>query len=281
MGARLGHRAVVIVGAAGGLGSATARRLARGGVRLVLADRDEAALAPLAAELGPRARSLACVAVDVASWDSVAALARRARGVLGAVDAVVNCAAVLTPGRFETLSPEALRREVEVNLVGTMFVTRAFLPQFRALGRGHFVHFSSLGGIAPMPRGATYSATKFGVRGFCLAMDMELRAAGIRVTALSPDSAITPMLAAEAAGGGSPLSFSGDLMHPDRVAAAVARALRRPAPEVLVPALRGWLTRLVNLSPRLMAALYPWLARDGERGRRRFLRGLAARQPAH
>jgi hypothetical protein len=281
MGAGLDHRAVVVVGAAGGLGSAAARRLSREGARLVLADLDEAALARLAAELRPVAGFVAWVRVDVADWDSVAALARDAESAIGPVDAVVNCAAVLSPGRLETLSAETLRNEVEVNLVGTMFLTRAFLPAFRARRSGHFVHLASLGGIAPMPRGAAYSATKFGVRGFCLAMDLELRGTGVRVTALSPDSAATPMLAAEAAGGGSPLSFSGRILHPEEVAAAVVRTLRRPVPEVMVPAGRGWLTRLVNLSPRVMAAIYPWLSRDGERGRHSFLRRLAAQLPAH
>jgi short-subunit dehydrogenase len=281
MGAGLDHRAVVVVGAAGGLGAAAARRLAREGARLVLADADEAGARRLAAELQPVARFVGAAPVDVADWDSVAALARHAENVIGPVDTVVNCAAVLSPGRFDALPPETLRAEVEVNLVGTMLLTRAFLPGFRARRCGHFVHFASLGGIAPMPRGAVYSATKFGVRGFCLAMDLELRGSGVRVTALSPDSAVTPMLAREAAGAGSPLSFAGHLLHPDEVAAAVVRALRRPVPEVMVPAVRGWLTRLVNLSPRFMAAIYPWLHRDGERGRRSFLRRLAAQLPAH
>jgi short-subunit dehydrogenase len=281
MGAGLGDRAVVVVGAAGGLGSAAARRLAREGARLVLADCDEATLAQLAAELRPTARFVAAVHVDVADWDSVVALASLAESAIGPVDAVVNCAAVLSPGRLDTLAADALRREVEVNLVGTMFLTRAFLSGFRARGRGHFVHFSSLGGIAPMPHGAAYSATKFGVRGFCLAMDLELRGSGVRVSTILPDSAATPMLAAEAAGRGSPLSFSGRILHPDDVAGAVVRTLRRPAPEVMVPAARGWLTRLANLSPRVMAAIYPWLRRDGERGRHSFLRRLAAQLPAH
>jgi short-subunit dehydrogenase len=236
----------------------------------VLADCDAAALARLVAELRPIARCVVGARVDVADWHSVAALARGAESAIGPVDAVVNCAAVLSPGRFETLAAAVLRREVEVNLVGTMLLTRAFLPAFRARRHGHFVHFSSLGGIAPMPCGAAYSATKFGVRGFCLAMDLELRGSGVRVTAVSPDSAATPMLAAEAAGGGSPLSFAGRPMDPDEVAAAVVRALRRPVPEMMVPAARGWLARLANLSPRGMAFLYPWLARDGERRRARY-----------
>jgi short-subunit dehydrogenase len=281
MGAGLDHRAVVVVGAAGGLGSATARRLAREGARLMLADVDEAELARLVAELRPGARFVAAARVDVADWESVAALVRIAESAIGPVDAVVNCAAVLSPGRLDTLAADALRREVEVNLMGTMFPTRAFLPGFRARHAGHFVHLASLGGIAPMPRGATYSATKFGVRGFCLAMDLELRGSGVRVSTIAPDSAATPMLAAEAAGRGSPLSFSGRVLHPDEVAAVVVRTLRRPAPEVMVPAVRGWLTKLVNLSPRVMAAIYPWLHRDGERGRHGFLRRLVAQLPAH
>ncbi len=251
MAARRDDLAVVVVGAAGGIGAAIARRLARDGARLLLADIGD---------------------VDVADWDSVVALARRAQNELGPVDAVINCAGILSPGRLDSLAPDDLRREVEVNLIGTILLTRAFLPAFRARSRGHFIHLASLGGTVPMPRGAVYTATKFGVRGFCLAMDLELRGSGVRVTALSPDSVATPMLAAEAAGGGSPLSFAGVALHPDDIAAAVARALRRPLPEVMVPAGRGWLARLANLSPRVMAAVYTRLDRHGERGRQRYLR---------
>lgn len=260
-----GDGAVVVIGSAGGIGGAIVRRLAAAGRDVVCADRNGTGASLAAA-------GVACLrAVDVRDPASVAALRDWAAARAGGVDAVINCAAILHPGAAGTVAPDIVRDEVATNLLGTIHVAHAFVPYFRVRRRGHLVLFASLGGIVPMPGGAVYAATKFGVRGFALSLAAELRGTGVRVSLVSPDSTETPMLRTEARLNGSPMSFTSVPLDPDTVARAVERTLRRPRPETLVPRGRGLIARLIAWSPAGFAALAPALEWLGRRGKTRYL----------
>ncbi len=263
-------RVTVIVGSASGIGAATARRLASEGASLVLADINEAALEVQRAELAAAGHRVVAIPVDAADADSVDELVEASLMALGRIDALVNCAGVVDPGPLERSSVESVRRLVEINLLGTINTTRALLPHFRRAGQGHFVHVASLGGIAPMPGEAVYSATKFAVRGFCQSLALELRGTPLRVSVVSPDSVDTPQLRAEADREGSVLSFTSEPLDADRVAAAILGTLRRPRTEVMVPRGRGWLARLLGFAPALLALSYPALERRGRKNRERW-----------
>jgi short-subunit dehydrogenase len=216
-------------------------------------------------------------AVDVRDPAALARLRDAVLAEFGRLDGVVNCAGVIRPAAVGALPPESMREEVEVNLLGTMYVARTFVPHFRARRSGHLVLFASLGGVVPMPGGAVYAATKFGVRGFGLSLALELRGSGVHVSVVSPDSTETPMLRAEALAHGSPMSFTSAPLHPEVVAAAVERILRRPALEALVPAVRGLAARIIGFSPATLRTCTPWLMRLGRRGRDRYVAALERR----
>jgi short-subunit dehydrogenase len=268
-------RVVVVIGAANGIGAAIATRLASAGARLVLADVDALALERQRMMLADLAQAPLAMHVDVRDPASLTSLCHEATEAFGRVDAVVNCAAVIRPADVASTSPETAREQILVNLVGTVHVTQAFLPGFLWQGRGHLIHLGSLGGIVPMPHEAVYAATKFGVRGFCQSLALELRGTGVHVTVVCPDSADTAQLRAEAGHDPSTLAFTSAPLAPDDVARAVVRALDRPRVEVLVPGARGVLIKLLAFSPRLFAALYPLLDRLGRQGQRRFRAHLA------
>jgi short-subunit dehydrogenase len=276
--ASLVDRVLVVTGAARGIGRAVARRAAEAGARVVLADVDVEALEAERSALVGSHPGILAAPVDVTCSRSLAALANRTLLGFGRVDALVHCAGILRPGRLGRIPESDLRDQVEVNLLGTILATRAFLPCFERQRHGHLLLVASLGGIAPLPGEAAYSATKFGVRGFGLSLALELRESGIDVTVVCPDSVATGQLDCEAREGGSSLSFSGPVLSPEDVADAILGALLRPQVEILVPAGRGWLTRLVNLSPRVMARLYPVLNRVGEQGRQRYLASAGVRE---
>lgn len=274
-------RVVVLIGAARGIGAATARRLAARGDALVLADADAAALAAVRAAL---ARGGARVIAQVTDVRDIAALTRlrdRARIAFGRVDALVNFAAILRPGDLTELSPGAVSDQIHVNLVGAIHATQVFLPAFLERRRGHVVHVASLGGIVPLPHESVYSATKFGLRGFCHALALELRGTGVKVTVVSPDSVDTQQLALEAAHAPSTLAFTSAALPADAVARAVARALDRPRLEVLVPSARGVLIKLLAFSPRLLWLLYPLLDRLGRHGQSAYHHKRARPRVAH
>lgn len=244
---RLEDLVVVITGADGGIGAATARLLAGYGTPVVHSG-----------------------TTDVRDEAAVRDLARRAVARWGRVDAVVHCAAIVHPAPIARASAASIRDEVETNLLGAINVARAFLPEFMARRRGHLVFMGSLAGTVPLPGEAIYAATKFAVRGFALSLALEMRSRGVDVTVVAPDSTRTAMLDHEARSNGSTLSFASEPLEPAVVARAIGRVLCRPRLEVTVPRFRGALIRLLGSQPWLFPFLYPLLDRQGRRNQVRY-----------
>lgn len=260
-------RVIVVLGGARGIGAATARLALAAGARVVVGDRSQPPGETFPAIGGPLVRH-----VDVTDVETLTALRDEAAARFGRIDAVVDCAAVLEPGPVATLRFAAVRRQFEVNALGTALAGTVFLEQFRAQRSGHLLLVSSLGGITPLPGSAAYSATKFAVRGWGLALAQEVAAEGIDVTVVCPDSTDTAQLLREARGGGAPLSFTSAPMPPERVARAILGAVERPRREVCVPGYRGWLCKLAGAFPTVFRLAYPLLATIGIRARERFTR---------
>lgn len=280
----LSRRVIVVLGGAKGIGAATTRLALAAGARVVVGDRSPPPSGAFPAIGGPLIRQ-----VDVTAVDTLTALRDEVVARFGRIDAVVNCAAVLEPGPVASLGFGAIRRQIEVNILGTALVSTVFLEQFRAQHGGHLLLVSSLGGITPLPDSAAYSATKFAVRGWGLALAQEVAAEGIDVTVVCPDSTDTAQLLHEACGGGAPLSFTSAPMPPERVARAILGAVERPRREVCVPGYRGWLCKLAGAFPLVFRLTYPLLAMLGIRARERFTRrrgelcerlGVAVREAA-
>ncbi len=271
---RLAGKVIVLTGAASGIGAETAGWLTRENATVVLADINGAGLETRREELlrsGAHALSVVTDVTKPASWRELFDAAMKE---FGHVDVLVNCAGIIRPGLVDTIPVEWVRKQVDVNMLGTIYGTQVFLPYFRQRHGGHFVHTASLGGVVPLPNEAVYSATKFAVRGFCLALALELRDTPIHVSVICPDSVETPQVRQEATQGGSPLSFTSRLLRPSDVARAIVRTILHPKREVFVPQLRGLLSKIGNFSPNLVGILYPLLKGMGERGRERYLETL-------
>jgi len=172
---------------------------------------------------------------------------------------------VVRPGTLDAVSDEDIDLELRVNLHGVINATRAVLPFLLRQGGGHIVNIASLAGLTPLPGEVVYCASKYGVRGFSLALALELRRSPVRVSVLYPDSTETAMLSYEATHGGAPLGFSGKILRPADVADAVVTALRTGKREISVPRSRGWLVRLGELIPPLRDALIDRLEETGRR----------------
>lgn len=270
MAASRGPGGVVLIGAANGIGAATAHRLAGAGIPLLLADVEADRLTDLRDSLAVAGHRVWSRIVDVRDAGALTRLAVEAATSLGRVRAVINCAAVIRPSTLLESSTDALWEQVDINLTGTMLVARAFLPHLIAQRSGHLVNIASLGGLVPLPGSVAYSATKFGVRGFSLALALEVAPFGVHVSVICPDSADTRQLRAEAEHADSVLSFTSAPLDADDVAQAIMRTLRRPRREVLVPGPRGALIRWLVLFPGLFARVYPLLARLGRYGQARY-----------
>ena len=177
---RLRGRTAVVTGAASGIGRALARRLARGGARLVLADTDAPGLTGVARELGGTA-----VVTDVGSPDDNEALA----DVAGPVSIVCLNAGVTGshPGPVWLTPPEQWARVMETNLGGVINGLRAFVPRMLADGQPHHLLITaSLAGLATWPGGGAYAASKHAVVTVAEQVALELAGSSVSVTLACP-----------------------------------------------------------------------------------------------
>jgi NAD(P)-dependent dehydrogenase (short-subunit alcohol dehydrogenase family) len=137
---------------------------------------------------------LSVVALDVTSLDSAQAATEAAVGRFGRIDVLVNNAGNFYAGYFEELTPEQVRAQIEVNLFGSMNVTRAVLPVMRKQRSGHVVALSSLAGIVGGEFASAYAASKFGVEGWMEALHAEVGPFGIKTTIVEPGYFRTELL---------------------------------------------------------------------------------------
>jgi short-subunit dehydrogenase len=184
--------AAAITGAASGIGRALAIELAQRGCDLALADRDEAGLKALAAEIGAQ-RKISVHRVDVGAPADIAQFAREAVAAHPALNIVINNAGVALMGTFEEIDQAQMDWLFDINFWGVVHGTRAFLPHLNTLQEAHIVNVSSIFGIIAPPGQSAYAAAKFAVRGFSESVRHELAAAGspVRLSVVHPGGVAT------------------------------------------------------------------------------------------
>jgi len=235
---------VLLTGATGGIGHAIARALAQRGARLILTGRRADVLEPLAAEVGGRA-----VAADLTQRDAPARLAEAA----GDVDVLVSNAALPASGTLDTFTPDQVDRALDVNLRAPIALAQLLSAPMARRGRGHLVFISSLSGRSAQPGGALYSATKFGLRGFALALREDLRPHGVGVSTIFPSFIRDAGMFADS---GASLPPGVGTRSSQDVADAVVRAIERNRAEVDVAPVGLRLGALAaGVAPELAAAV--------------------------
>jgi NAD(P)-dependent dehydrogenase (short-subunit alcohol dehydrogenase family) len=135
------------------------------------------------------------VADKAACIDAVA----KARARFGTLDVLINNAGYCVFGAVEENTEQEARDQFEVNVFGTLWMTQAVLPGFRAQGSGHIVQVSSVLGVNALATMGLYSATKFAVEGFSEALQAEVKDFGIKVTLIEPNSFQTDFFGTSAA----------------------------------------------------------------------------------
>lgn len=185
------------------------------------------------------------MATDVTDADAVARLAGIAAEQLGGIDVWINNAGTGVFGPFPDAEIALHRRTVETNLLGTMYGAHAVLPIFRRQRRGVLINNISMGGWAPTPFAASYTASKFGLRGFTASLRQEL--AGLRnihVCSVFPAMVDTPGFVHGANVSGHAISPGPFLYYAEDVAETFVRLTRHPRNEVAV----GWPARAAQFS---------------------------------
>jgi short-subunit dehydrogenase len=240
---------VLVTGATGGIGRAIAKAFAGRGANLILTGRREDVLKSLADEL--QAHAVVCDLANRAEVDRLIAEA-------GAVDVLVANAALPGAGALTDFTQEQVDRILEVNLRAPIALARSLAPQMITRGAGHMVFMSSLNGRVASPLSSVYSATKFGLRGFALALRQDLRRHGVGVSVVMPGFVSEAGLFADT---GAKLPAGVGTRSPAEVATAVIRAVERNRAEIDVAPLGIRLGAAIGGAAPALAASATRLAR--------------------
>ncbi|MGJ3231873.1 MAG: SDR family NAD(P)-dependent oxidoreductase [Oceanicaulis sp.] len=176
----------VITGAASGIGEALAGALAARGANLALADIDEAGVRAVADRLRSNRIKVTASGLDVADRGAPAAFADQVRADHGGAALVFNNAGIAIGGPFDRVAEADFDRVIEVNFNGVVRMSRAFLPLLKAEPAAQLVNISSIFGIIAPPGQTAYSASKFAVRGFSMALAHELEGSNVQVSVVHP-----------------------------------------------------------------------------------------------
>jgi short-subunit dehydrogenase len=184
--------AAAVTGAASGIGRALAIALAARGCDLALADRDEAGLHTLAAEIGGK-QKVSVHRIDVGEPAQIADFAQAAIAAHPALNILVNNAGVALLGQFSEIEQAQMDWLMNINFWGVVHATRAFLPQLSTRPEAHIVNLSSIFGIIAPPGQTAYCAAKFAVRGFSESLRHELQTANspVRLSVVHPGGVAT------------------------------------------------------------------------------------------
>jgi short-subunit dehydrogenase len=238
-------KTVLLTGASSGLGPYIARRLHQAGAKFVLSARSEEPLNRLAKELGESR----VVVADLSQNGEPERLAREA----GAIDVLVSNAGVPASGRLATLKVEHLDRAIAVNLRAGLVLAQALAPAMLRKKEGHIVFMSSVAGKVPSPGFSVYNATKFGIRGFGLALREELWGTGVGVSVICPTFVNEAGMWAETGLKANPMAGE---VSPAKVADAVWRAIIQNRAEVdVMPIQLRVGIKIMGVAPGLFAAV--------------------------
>jgi len=182
----------VITGAGGGIGHAISLKLAELGAYTVLCGRSRPPLEQTATEIVARGGHAVTVRCDVADIRSVEALAAQVKKNFHRLDVLVNNAGIAgAAGPLHELDPGEWDRIMNTNLRGVYYSIHSLAPIMIQGRRGHIINISSLAGKNPLPNGAAYAASKWGLNGLSYSLAEELRTHNVRVSVVCPGSVHT------------------------------------------------------------------------------------------
>lgn len=229
------NRTVVITGASSGAGRAIALAFSEKGHNLVLAARNIEELESLARECESFGSRVKVVRTDVGHYPDMINLAAAADDFGPGIDVWVNNAGVLAIGRFDDMPMEVSEQVIRTNLLGYMHGAHAVLPYFKKQKNGIVINNISIGGFLPMPYGAGYSASKFGLRGFSTALKAELTAySEIHICDAFPGFLDTPGIQHAANYTGKRLKPAPPVYDPARLAMAIVKLADHPRSETMI-----------------------------------------------
>jgi len=226
-------RVVAITGASAGIGRATAVRLARDGAAVAICARRREMLEAAARDVDAAGGEALPIVADVTSVDDMERFVSAAVDRFGRLDVIVCNAGFGIAGTIDDISPDQMRKLVDINYMGTFYAARAALRVFRRQHHGHVVIISSIVGKRGVPYMGAYAATKFAQVGMAECLRAEVAGSPIHVSVVYPVSTESEFFDVMSRETGTAITRAfGPRQDTSVVADAIARAIERPVPEV-------------------------------------------------
>jgi short-subunit dehydrogenase len=249
----------VVTGGGSGLGRELVLLLLARGAGVAAVDISKRALDETVDLAGGEKAKLTAHIVDITDRKAVEALPLEVLSRHGAVDGLINNAGIIQPFvRLNDLDYEAIRRVMNVNFFGTLYMTKAFLPRLLARPEAHIVNVSSMGGFLPVPGQTVYGASKAAVKLMTEGLYTELLGTNVHVTVVFPGAmntniAVNSGVGIELQSGAKQSSFK--TLAPQKAARIVVDAMERNKYRVLVGSDSAMMDFLCRLAPQRAAKL--------------------------
>lgn len=248
-------KVVLVTGASKGIGRAVALEFAAQGAAVALLARNRARLEEVAEEVQRTGGQALVLVADITEREQVEAAIQDILQKWGRLDVVVNNAGSVVYGSVEDCEVEDFIRQMSVNYLGAVYVTKASLPLMRTQGSGCIINVSSIEAKFHTPFNAAYAASKYALSAFTLALHRELAGTGISVSLVTPGQADTGILKDWVQR--SPVRGHSiiPVMPVGRVAKAISACAYRPKREVILPTLYRFIVPVYTLMPGLTEKL--------------------------
>lgn len=259
---KFNNKIAIISGAANGIGKKVAHDLYAEGAKIVVCDIQADKLNEIYGSLD--AEKVMIFKLDVTQSSQWEELRNRVEQKFQRVDFLLNIAGIIEPNYIHQTSVQKIDRQIDINLKGSIYGSHYFSEIMVEAKSGHIVNISSMAGIAAVPGLNIYSATKFGIRGFSLAIAQELMEYGVRVSVVCPDAVQTGMLDYQKDKKEAALTFSGNkFLTVEDLSRCILSLLEKPKMEVWLPKSRGILSTISVLFPKLATKLKGSLIKKG------------------
>ncbi len=243
----LADQRILLTGAAGGMGQILAEKLVDAGAKVALLDRNAEALNTLVARLG---NGCFAVSADISSADGCRIAVSAIWNTMEGVDCLINLAGISSFCCFEEEETAHMEKVLQVNLLAPMYLTHALLPEMIKRKRGRIVNIGSVFGSIGFAWFTTYSASKFGLRGFSQALRRELRDTGVSVSYIAPRAVRTAINNDAVMQMGEATDMNMD--EPEYVAEKIFAAIEAEKKEVYIGFPESFFARLNGVLPNLV-----------------------------
>jgi len=251
------NKVVVVTGGANGIGRELVLALLSKGASVAAVDINAPALEETLALAGRNRDRLATYIVNVADRAAVNALPAQIIARFGAVDGIINNAGIIQPFvRLKDLDDAAIDRVMNVNLFGTLYMTRAFLPHLLARPEAHITNISSMGGFLPVPGQTIYGAAKAAVKLLTEGLSSELLGTNVKVTVVFPGAIGTNIAGNSGVMDSLPKDAGGPapkMLAPGKAAQIILEGIENDAYRVLVGSDARLMDAIYRLDPQRAA----------------------------